>query len=237
VVFGVGAGFTGRLSLGQAVHRWSEVADYVRALRSLLRGEEVEWEGSVIKMLHPAGFAPHRPIEPPILLATQGPKGLAVAHDVADGIITAVPLGGFSWVAHILQGTVLDPGEDPGSQRAIGAGGHAAALLYHLMYDVASFPEVETLPGGAEFRRRAELVPERTRHLAVHENHLIALNTLDEGLITGEVMSALGAAADADTWRARLQSCVDAGVTELLYQPAGDDIDRELRVFAQMAGL
>ena len=237
VVIGVGAGFTGRLALGQGAHPWREVSDYVKALRALLRGEEVEWEGSVIKMLHPSGFAPVRPIEPPILLATQGPKGLALAREIADGIVTSVPLGGFPWVAHILQGTVLDPGEDPGCDRALNAAGHAAALIYHLMYDVASFPDVETLPGGAEFRRRAEQVPVRTRHLAVHANHLIGLNSIDSGLITGEVMATLGAAADADSWRARLQACADAGVTELLYQPAGDDIDRELRVFAEMAGL
>ncbi len=237
LVVGIGAGFTGRLALGQQAHTWREVTAYIRALRALLAGEETEWDGSVIKMMHPAGFAPARPLQPPILLATQGPKGMEVARQVADGIISAVPLGGFPWAAHILQGTVLDPGEDPGSERALDAGGHAAALVYHLMYDVASFPDVETLPGGQEWRRRAELVPERVRHLAVHDNHLVGLNALDTGVVTGEVMTALGAGAEASAWQDRLASCEAAGVTELIYQPAGRDIERELRAFAAMAGL
>lgn len=237
LVVGIGAGFTGRLTLGQPAHPWGEVRDYVKALRTLLAGEETEWDGAVIKMLHPAGFAPARPITPPMLLAAQGPKGTELAQQIADGVITAVPVGTMAWSAHILQGTVLDPGEDPGSERALDAGGHAAALIYHLMYDVASFPDVESLPGGAQWRERADAVPKRVRHLAVHDNHLIGLNALDGGTITGDVMTALGAGAEADAWRARLAECEAAGITELIYQPAGRDIERELTTFAAMAGL
>ena len=237
LVVGIGAGFTGRLALGQSAHPWREVSAYVTALRSLLAGEEVEWEGAVIKMLQPTGFAPARPITPPILLAAQGPKGTELAREIADGVITAVPVGSMPWSAHILQGTVLDPGEDPGSERALDAGGHAASLIYHLMYDVASFPDVETLPGGAEWRRRADAVPKRVRHLAVHDNHLVGLNALDTGVITGDVMTALGAGAEADAWQARLAACEAAGITEIIYQPAGRNIERELTTFATMAGL
>ena len=42
VVAGVGAGLTGRLALGQRPLPWRAVAAYLRALRGLLRGEEVE---------------------------------------------------------------------------------------------------------------------------------------------------------------------------------------------------
>src|SRR5262249_18756938 len=73
VVISVGSGFTGRRALGQKPLPWSFVRSYIVALRSLLRGEEVEWEGAVIKMLHPDGFAPARPITVPILVGTAGP--------------------------------------------------------------------------------------------------------------------------------------------------------------------
>src|SRR5918912_2025751 len=56
VVVGVGAGLTGRLALGQRPLPWREVACYTRVLRALLRGEEVEWEGAVIRMGQPPGF-------------------------------------------------------------------------------------------------------------------------------------------------------------------------------------
>jgi 5,10-methylenetetrahydromethanopterin reductase len=57
VVVGVGAGLTARLALGQRPLPWREVAAYTRALRALLRGEQVEREGAVIQMGHPPGFA------------------------------------------------------------------------------------------------------------------------------------------------------------------------------------
>src|SRR5262245_18080128 len=38
VAVAVGAGFTGRMTLGQRSLRWRDVAAYIRALRALLRG-------------------------------------------------------------------------------------------------------------------------------------------------------------------------------------------------------
>ncbi|HEX2171048.1 MAG TPA: 5,10-methylene tetrahydromethanopterin reductase, partial [Dehalococcoidia bacterium] len=94
-----------------------------------------------------------------------------------------------------------------------------------------------TLPGGEAWRRRVEQVPLRTRHLATHARHLIGLNDLDQGVVTGDVLRALGVGLDATGWQARLKASEAAGVTEVVYQPAGPDIERELRAFAEMAGL
>ena len=238
VVAGVGAGLTGRLALGQRPLPWREVAAYIRALRALLRGEEVEWDGAVIRMLHPAGFAPPRPLEVPLLVAAQGPKGEAVARELGDGIISLGPRGGFPWAAEILFGTVLKEGEAPGSARALAAAGHAGAVLYHAMYDGGrGWGDLAALPGGETWRRRAERVPARTRHLAVHAGHLVGLNALDEGVVSGDLLAATGMAQDRDGWRARLAASERAGVTEIIYQPAGPDIPRELAAFAAMAGL
>jgi 5,10-methylenetetrahydromethanopterin reductase len=237
VVAGVGSGLTGRLALGQRPLPWREVAAYLRALRALLRGEEVEWEGAVLRMQHPAGYAAPRPIEVPLLVAAQGPKGLAVARELGDGLFTLGPKGGFPWVAELLWGTVLEPGEAPASERALAAAGHGAAVFYHVFYHARGWGDLEALPGGSEWGRRAEQVPERTRHLAVHAEHLVGLNELDRGIVTGEVLGPMGVAANADAWRARLAASEQAGVTELVYQPAGPDIERELTAFATAAGL
>src|SRR5881397_1544296 len=56
VAVAVGAGFTGRMVMGQRPMRWADVATYIRTLRALLRGEETEWDGAVIRMLHGFGF-------------------------------------------------------------------------------------------------------------------------------------------------------------------------------------
>ena len=236
VAIGLGSGLTARRTLGQRPLRWRDVGAYTRALRALLRGEEVEWDGAVIRMGHPPGFAPPRPIDVPLVIAAQGPKGLEVARELADGIITLGAQGGFPWVAELVFGTVLDESEDPDDERVIAVAGPGGAVVYHAFYDLG-WGDLETLPGGSAWRQRADATPERTRHLDVHANHLIGLNALDEGIVTGEVLAALGVAMDAEGWRTRIAASEQAGVTEIVYQPAGPDIERELTAFAQMAGL
>src|ERR1700733_2406663 len=65
VAIGVGSGFTGRLTLGQRPMKWSEVREYVNVLKALLHGEQAEWEGGAIQMLHPPGYGAPRPITVP----------------------------------------------------------------------------------------------------------------------------------------------------------------------------
>src|SRR5437588_2755567 len=96
-VVGIGSGFTGRMTLGKRPNPWADVAAYVEALRALLRGEEVEWDGAVIQMIHPPGFAADRPLDVPILVAGEGAKGMQVARDLADGLFSVTgPKEGFT---------------------------------------------------------------------------------------------------------------------------------------------
>src|ERR1700742_3834643 len=90
VVVAVGSGFTGRMAMGQRPMPWRQVAEYVRCLRALLAGDTTEWEGAKISMLHLPGFGALRPIEVPILFGAEGPKGLAVAAELGDGVFSAV---------------------------------------------------------------------------------------------------------------------------------------------------
>jgi 5,10-methylenetetrahydromethanopterin reductase len=234
VVVAVGAGFTGRVAMGQRSLPWTWVRAYIRALRALLRGEEVVWDGAVIKMLHPAGFAPPRPIAVPILVAADGPKGAAVAQELGDGIFGRARVPGITWNAQLHFGTVLDDGEDPGSERVLAAAGHAAAVAFHGRYERGG---VEALPGGREWMQQIEALPASTRHLAVHDGHLVFTNAIDRPFITPELLMRLGLAGSAEAQRNRLAQLVQQGVTEVVYQPAGPDIPRELRAFAAMAGL
>jgi 5,10-methylenetetrahydromethanopterin reductase len=232
VVVGVGSGFTGRLTMGQRPLKWTFVSEYVRVLRALLRGEEVEWEGGVMKMLHPAGFGAPRPIEVPFVIAAAGPKGVAAAREVGGGIFGAwVPIADFKWSVVLTMGTVLEEGEAPGSARAIAAAGHAAAVGFH--YAVEN-RRLETIPGGKEWLAAYQSVPERVRHLAMHDQHLIAVNDRDRPFVTGEVLAQQGLAATRTAWRERLAMMESQGATEIAYQPAGPDIPRELEAFASV---
>ncbi len=75
-----GAGFTGRYTLGQRPLRWADVEAYVAAVRGLLRGETVTWEGAPIRMMHTDGFVADRPVDVPVYIGADGPKGTAVAE-------------------------------------------------------------------------------------------------------------------------------------------------------------
>jgi 5,10-methylenetetrahydromethanopterin reductase len=238
VAVALGSGFTGRLALGQRPHSWKAVHAYVSALRTLLRGEEVEWDGSVIKMLHLDGFAPPRPVDVPLLVAIAGPRGLAVAEEVADGVILTGSMGHFEagklrWVVQTSTGTVLEPGESPDSPRVMAAAGHAGALAYHGAYERGG---VANLPRGAEYAAVIDAIEPSRRHLAIHEGHLVAMNETDKRFVTGDFLARAGLAAGAEAWRGRLAAMEARGVTEVTYQPAGPDIPRELRAFAEMAG-
>src|SRR3954447_5877170 len=153
VAVAVGSGFTGARCLGQKPQRWRDVSAYIEALRALLRGEEVPWDGSVIRMMHPDGFAPGRPIEVPILVAASGPKGVAAAKAVGDGVFFGgqpmAAAGEFSHVALLTFGTVLEDGEDVASERVIAAAGHSAAVSLHAMYEWAP-AALGGVPGGTE---------------------------------------------------------------------------------------
>lgn len=231
VAIGVGTGFTGRVSMGQRPSKWSDVSHYVDIVKSLLRGEQVEWDGAVMQMLHPDGFVADRPIEVPWVFAVAGPKGIAVAQQHGGGILAVpTPIGGFEWSSVLAFGTVLDEGEDPGSQRAIDAAGHGASVIFHLAME---FGQQDTFPRGEEWAAAYADIPERVRHLALHDGHLHSVNERDRPFVDHDLMVASGVAQEPAGWRERLEQFEAAGATDVVYQPAGPDIPRELEAFAK----
>src|SRR5215472_1057125 len=83
-----GTGLTGRMLLGERPMRWGAVEDYVRTVRALLRGEETTWDGSLVRLSQPAGFAAPRPADVAVLVAADGPRGRSVAAELGDGVLT-----------------------------------------------------------------------------------------------------------------------------------------------------
>jgi 5,10-methylenetetrahydromethanopterin reductase len=237
VAIALGTGFTGRHVLGQRAMPWADVRAYVVALRALLRGEETEWDGRAIRMIHPPGFGAARPIDVPVLLGATGPVGTAIADELADGTfaIVAPNTGGTStWRAILRFGTVLDEGEEPTSPRVLEAAGPSTAVMLHGLYE-RSGPGVDGLPGGAQWRADVEAVDERTRHLAVHDRHLVGLSdrdraALDAGL--SGMITTFGLTGPAKAVREQIDQLGDQGVTEVAYQPGPDDPARDLRALA-----
>jgi 5,10-methylenetetrahydromethanopterin reductase len=230
VAVAVGTGFTGRMAMGKKALSWAYTRRYIQQVRALLRGEKVEVDGAIVQMLHAPEFAPARPIATPMVVAANGPKGFAVAREIGDGVMTVGGTESFDWCAVLAFGTVLDDGEAPDSERAFAAAGPAQTVVYHAMYegDPAS---VDGLPGGVEWRKRIEALPEGERHLAVHEDHLVRVTERDRPLLNGDLLKAFTWTGTRAEVRARLDALEAAGATEVLYAPMGPDIERELRTF------
>jgi 5,10-methylenetetrahydromethanopterin reductase len=231
----LGTGFSGRHLLGQKPIAWSSVADSLRALRALLRGEIAHVGGRALQMRHPPGYGAPRPLATPLLVAADGPKGVAVARELADGVMSSdVPPEGFAWRSLVRMGTVLEPGENPGSARALEAVGPGLAMLYHAAYERGA-AAVDALPGGREWRREIEQVPQDLRHLAVHDAHLVGLTALDRRHLDPGLM-AFAFTGTRDELRKRAAELEAVGVTELVYSPMGPDVPRELRAMAEALG-
>ena len=234
VTVAVGSGFTGRFALGQRPMRWAAVAEYVRVVQGLLRGERVSWDGALIQMLHSPGFGPPRPIRVPFLIAAAGPKGVAIAEQVGDGVFGGLgPVPGFDWSAALTFGTVLQAGEDVGSERVLDAAGHAAAVYLHWAIEHG---QLDLVPDGKRWASAYDDVPADVRHLALHEGHLVTLTDRDRPFVTREFLTGAGLALSPAGWRDKLAQLEAGGATEVAYQPAGADIPGELEAFATMTG-
>jgi 5,10-methylenetetrahydromethanopterin reductase len=228
--------------LGERPMRWAAVEEYVRTVRALLRGEAASWDGRLVRLSQPPGFAAARPSDVAVLIAADGPRGRAVAAGLGDGVLsTRVPrdqAGQGRRQVLLGFGTVLDDGEDTGSPRVTAAAGPALAAAYHAIYESKGAAGVDKLPGGREWREDVEAVEEPRRHLAVHDGHLAVLGQHDRALLTRAApllasWTMTGTRADIGD---RLRALPAAGITEVAYQPMGPDIPRELAAFAQAAG-
>ncbi len=240
VAVAFGTGFTGRRAMGYGAIPWAFMDSYIRAFRGLLSGETVEWEGAKMRMLHPPGHAEPRPVEVPIIVGALGPKGAAVARELGDGLFVTLQLPEFatefSRVSYLFWGTVLDEGEETSSDHARAAGGPGWALAYHGAYEFGN--PLEELPGGAEWKSVVEGTAPEERHLAVHDQHCVDLNAADQAAWEAgghQMLREVTLSGTADEVAERLADLPGHGVTEVVFQPCGTDVRRELEAFMDAA--
>jgi 5,10-methylenetetrahydromethanopterin reductase len=185
----VGTGFTGRMAMGQRPLTWSYMRRFLLQLKALLAGEQVEIERQVAQMRHPSGFAPDRPIEVPLIVAANGPKGVGVARELGDGLIyggdpASVPTG-FDTLWMPAGAILVDEGEPKSSTQVQDSARIMFSLQYHLAYEGFTNPPilVRELPYGDDWLRTLEALPADVRHLAVHDQHTVGINEHDREFI------------------------------------------------------
>jgi 5,10-methylenetetrahydromethanopterin reductase len=234
---GFGTGFTGRGGMGKPPLTLAYMRQYITQVRGLLAGDVVDIDGGLAQIIASNGWLPDRPIDVPLLLAAQGPKGRQLAHEVADGLISlGAPASGFDTCLVSANGTVLDDGEDVTSPRASAAVAPLIALAYHFKY--ASDPEsVRTLPNGEAWLASVNKVPEQLRHLSVHRGHTIDVSNGHDQLVDVSAAKQMTFTGTRDELRARLAAFEKAGATGVIFGTSGADVEREMRAYAKVAGL
>jgi len=241
LMVGLGTGFTARMVLGKKALSWKTFTEHVENLHTLLQGGTATVDGARAQMVHMPGLAADRPIDVPLLVSAMGPKGLDITADliqrkVCTGLIDVAGVEGpYGHHVQMVSGTVLEPGESAGSDRAREAIGPWYVVSYHGVWE--AFPDgLPGMAGGAEWLADVEATrPVGERHLTVHRGHITHVTERDRtvlDLATPEQLASWGWVGEADAIRARVDAARSAGVFEILYTPSGPDLEREMRAFA-----
>jgi len=231
----IGTGFTGRFVLGKGPMTWAATERYLQQYLALLRGETIEVDGALNRMIHPDGFVASRPVAVEVLVGANGPKGLAVAERVgADGVVSIFGAQtGWDRSALFAYGTLLDDGEALDAPRVLDAAGPGAAVMLHGMYE-ADPALLDGIPGGIQWRGAVERYPSAERHLHTHEEHFVGMTERDRTAVDGDLIAAATWSGTRDELRERLDSVAADGVTEFMYAPMGSDLRRELEAYRSL---
>lgn len=175
VFLGIGTGHTAMRVMGQNPMPLREFAEYLRVVRALLRGEEVDYTyrgvTKNIQFIH-EGMGFRNTEDPvPIYVAANGPKALQIAGQYGDGLISAmgeqpdilafnmgtVKQGALAagrelpddyHTTSITNAVVLRPGEKLTDDRVIEATGAWVVAMIHFVYEIY------------EYTRNEEMIPE-----------------------------------------------------------------------------
>ena len=133
-------------------------------------------------------------------------------------------------------GTVLDDGEDVTSPRASAALKPIIALAYHHRY--TTDPEsVKALPNGEAWLASVERVDEAVRHLSVHRGHNLDVSNGHDPLVNVSNAKQMTFTGTREALRERLAQLEAKGATGIIFGTSGYDVERELRAYAEVAGL
>ena len=214
---GIGTGNTAMRTMGQRPMGVKAFAEYIRVVRALLRGEEVDY--TLDGVTHPIRFqnpelryvdVEH---EIPIHIAGFGPRAQALAGELGDGQITGIPRGGtIPWaLSNVKRGAdkagrdmkgffttalvnmlMLAPGEDFQSERVIAACGSAVMANVHFLVDwvkeTGGDPPDYVKPIWNDYMAFHNQRDAETAHQKLHESHYSYLDPEEARFITPEMI-------------------------------------------------
>jgi len=256
---GIGVGNTAQLTMGIKPASFSRLRSDTRLIRRLLDGETGilrDKDGDhAVRFLHPEhGFLNLRD-RIPITLSAFGPKGMEFCGAELDGHMV------WSLAPHVLQmcraavgasaeaagrsladiplkgiypTAVLHDGETSASPRILHSVAPFMTNALHFLVEwgknvVPVPPEAEDAVAG--YAAYVEALPAETRHLILHEGHLIYAREDEQPFLTPELAAAVASIGTPAELMARIHALEEAGLSHYAIQ-ATDDPEGQLRDFA-----
>jgi alkanesulfonate monooxygenase SsuD/methylene tetrahydromethanopterin reductase-like flavin-dependent oxidoreductase (luciferase family) len=183
VAIGLGLGGSAVASIGRRPATLQQTRDYLMAVRDLLNGESVTWDGVTTAPLVNAEHIP-------IYLAAEGPKALRLAGEIADGVIVTVGLN-HDVVTHSVETArsgATDAGRRPDDLTFWGMGYVSVRDTYdQAIDDIAAFLAVHGGLGMQRAHAREMVPPELKDKFA----ELMAAYSATEHVVVGAEQSKL----------------------------------------------
>ncbi len=224
---GIGTGNTAMRTMGQRPATIKQFAEYIRVVRALLDGEEVDY--TLNGETHPIRFQNtelryldldhHIPIH----VAGFGPRAQSLAGELGDGLITGIPRGGtIPWALDnvrtgaaksgrdldgfkttaLVNMLMLEPGEELDSERAIGECGSSIMANVHFLVDwvkeTGGDPPDYIKPIWKDYMAFHNERAAATQHQKLHESHYSYLDPEEARFITPDVIRTFCIAGQPD---------------------------------------
>ncbi len=260
---GIGTGNTAMRLMGHKPMRLREFGDYLRVLRGLLRGEEVDftWQGQTL----PVQFLmqDHKFIDVehpiPIYVSGFGPKAQALAGEYGDGLVLSIPpdpgfmsralnnvragaaragrQGEDFYTCSLTTAVILGPGESLASERVLRECGAFVIASLHYAYD-----KVRQFGGEApahlrsiwkEYCALVEATPATHRHMRIHAGHCIYLLPEEAKFVTPELIKSTCLTGTPEEIIEQLRRLEQAGLHQIMLLPSFETQYRVIEDFAR----
>ena len=258
----LGTGHTAMRMLGQRPMPLKPFREYIRVVRALLNGEEVDYtlNGATHRIRFQMREHHFIDLDNPIKLyvAAFGPKAQALAGELGDGLVSGLPRGGTVpgmlanaragaarvgrtlgadfQIAAMVTLVLLHPGEALASERIIAESG--AAVITGLHYLVARY--LETGEDPPEYARPMwkgymawlNEAPPEVRHQRLHNSHYSFVDPEEARLITPDLIKATCLTGTPEELVEQLHTLEQQGLSQIMLYPP---LNRQYRVIEDFA--
>ncbi len=258
----LGTGHTAMRMLGHKPMALKPFGEYVRVVRGLLNGEEVDY--TLNGETHPIRFQMREhqfiDLEHPIALyvAAFGPRAQALAGELGDGMVSGLPRGGTVpgmlanartgaarvgrtlgadfYLSTMVTLVLQQPGEALTSERIIAECG--AAVITGLHYLVAR--HLETGEDPPEYARPMwhgymdwlNAAPPEVRHQRLHNSHYSFVDPEEARFLTPDLIKATCLSGVPEVLVEQLQALEQQGLRQIMLYPP---LNRQYRVIEDFA--